>query len=360
MTLFPNAHPLAPHNRLGLDYRAVPQRAVVVPEGIIDAHTHTGNPLHTQTFVDAAHAYGITKIWTMAGLEFVPDLQQRFPGLFEFIAVPAWSKIFREGATADEAFLTDWMDRLDKFHALGSRLIKFHNAPFSIKRFGMNLMHPNALRVADHAYKLGYHFMSHVGDPKAWFFGSGKYAKPEDNFGSFASQFDALDRFLEKYPDRIHLGAHMGGSLEALDLLAKRLDKYPHYVIDTSATKWIVRAVAEAPALQAVKDFILAYQDRILFGSDLVVGEKYDFDHYASRYWVHHKLWETDYRGQSPIEDPDAGKGFNPRSNTIDPAHADGTPHLTGLALPPAVLQKLYRTNALRWLPRADYNPLSS
>src|SRR5690606_5192531 len=119
--------------------------------------------------------------------------------------------------------------------------------------------------------------------------------------------------------------------------------RYPHYVIDTSATKWIVRAVAEqSPA--AVRDFFIAYQDRIIFGSDLVVGEKYDWDHYASRFWVHQALWETDYRGQSPIEDPDGGAGFDPRRGVIDTAKADGIPRLAGVDLPADVLQKIYRT----------------
>lgn len=356
-SLIPNSSPLAPHNRLGLNYREMSPRKVQVPGGIIDAHTHARDPESTKLFVEVAKAFGVTKIWTMAGLDHVANLQAAFPGLFEFIAVPAWQKIFRDNAPVDEAFIVDWMERLDKFHALGSRLLKFHNAPFSIKRFGMNLQHPNTLRVADHAYKLGYHFMSHIGDPKAWFYAGGKYAKPEDHFGSFASQFDALERFLERYPDRIHLGAHMGGSLESLDLLARRLQKYPHYVVDSSATKWIVRAVAETPSLAALKDFIITFQDRILFGTDVVVDPKYDYDHYASRYWAHQKLWETNYAGESPIEDPDAGLGFDQASGTFDSTRADKLPRLVGLDLPESVLVKLYRTNAERWLPRADYTP---
>jgi hypothetical protein len=263
-------------------------------------------------------------------------------------------KIFRDKLPVDEAFLIDWMERLEKFAALGSRLIKFHNAPGSIRRFNMNLDHPNARRIADHAYKLGYHMMTHICDPKAWFFGKGAYA--DGTYGTFEQQFDALDRFLERYPDRIHMGAHMGGSLEAVDLLARRLEKYPHYIIDSSATKWIVRAVAEGN-LKDIRSFIIAFQDRILFGSDLVVGDKYDFDHYASRYWAHQMLWETSYAGECPIEDPDAGKGFDPRTGKFDESKADNIPRLVGLDLPADVLVKLYRTNAERWLPRADYTP---
>lgn len=347
--LIANSRLAAPHNRLGIDYRRVPARKVLPEGGIIDAHTHAREPLHTQVMVDAARAYGITKIWTMAGLEHVRGLQEKFPGVLEFIAVPAWQRAFKEGATPE--FLADWHQRVEKFYALGARLIKFHAAPGTVRKWGMDLDHPAIREVADHAYKLGYHMMTHVGDPRAWFHGNGRYA--DGTYAPFDQQFAQLDRFLERYPDRIHLGAHFGGSLEALDLLARRLDKYPHYIVDSSATKWIVRAASEQPA-QGIRDFIIAYQDRILFGSDLVVGDKYDWDHYASRYWAHQKLWETDYRDQSPIEDPDAGKGFDPRTGTFNPAHADGVPRIVGLNLPAAVLGKMYRTNAQRWLPQGS------
>jgi len=70
--------------------------------------------------------------------------------------------------------------------------------------------------------------------------------------------------------------------------------------------------------------------DRILFGTDLVIDDKYDFDHYASRYWTHQMLWETPYRDESPIDDPDA----------------DQPPRLVGLDLPAPALSRLYWENA--------------
>ena len=148
------------------------------------------------------------------------------------------------------------------------------------------------------------------------------------------------------------MGAHMGGSLENLDALARRLEKYPHYILDSSATRWMVRAVAEQ-STQAVRDFFITFQDRILFGSDNVaLMTSRDFDHFASRYWAHQKLWETDYDAESNIDDPDAGKGFNPKTGQFDENKADGIPRLKGLNLPPEVLQKLYRGNAERLLPK--------
>jgi hypothetical protein len=327
--LFDTSKP-PPHNRLGIDYRAVPPRKVAGP--IFDVHTHCHNVQWTKTYLEAADAYGIGKIWTMAPLEDVDALKAAYPGRFAFIAVPRWSGA-AEGF--NEAYVTDWLRRLDQFYDKGARLIKFHMAPGTKKRWAMDLEHPLIQRVIKHAYQLGFHFMTHVGDPLAWFRPGGKYADRKE-YDSFADQFILLERFLAAYPERIHMGAHMGGSLEDLDALQQRLDRFPNYCIDSSATKWIVRGVAEQPA-ERVRDFIIRNQDRILFGSDLVVGEKYDWDHYASRYWVHQMMWETTYRGESPIDDPDAERGV---------------PKLSGLDLPAEVLTKMYRTNAEKWLGR--------
>ncbi len=315
-----------PYNRLGIHYHQVPRRKIAGK--VIDAHTHVHNVEWTRRFLAAADAYDIGAIWTMAPLEEVDALRSSFPGRFEFIAIPQWRNM---NSTAE--FINDWRRRLDAFFEKGSRLVKFHMAPGTQHRTGLTLDHPEVRRVIRHAYQLGYHFMTHVGDPRAWF-GPGKKYDPRDGYQSFEEQFPMLERLLEEFPDRAHLGAHMGGSMEDLDNLQRRLDRFAHYFIDSSATKWIVRSVARQPGGQ-VRAFIIRNQDRIVFGSDLVVGDKYDFDHYASRYWVHQKLWETNYQGESPIADPDAPGGVS---------------KLAGLDLPVEVLEKLYRSNARRWL----------
>lgn len=107
------------------------------------------------------------------------------------------------------------------------------------------------------------------------------------------------------------------------------LDRHANYRIDTSATKWIVREVARQP--ERVKDFVTRNANRVLFGSDLVAADRFQsFDHYASRYWAHQMMWETAYRGESPIEDPDA----------------ETPPQLAGVDLPAEVLRQVYGENA--------------
>jgi hypothetical protein len=116
----------------------------------------------------------------------------------------------------------------------------------------------------------------------------------------------------------------MGGSIENPDRLDDLLTRYPHLYLDSSATKWIVRGVAAQP--DRIRALLLKFPDRILFGSDLVVADKFDFDHYASRFWAHQMMWETRYAAESPIDDPDA-----------DP------PQLRGLDLPARPIAQVLR-----------------
>jgi hypothetical protein len=67
-------------------------------------------------------------------------------------------------------------------------------------------------------------------------------------------------------------------------------------------------------------------------------------EHYVSRYWCHRTQWESAWRGQSPIDDPDYERSEN----------GPATPALHGLDLPAEVLRKVYRENAVRLLPRAS------
>jgi predicted TIM-barrel fold metal-dependent hydrolase len=333
-TFFDGSAPMSvPHNRTHVNFRAIPPRKI--PGKIIDIHSHCHNVDQTKLMLEVADAYNIGRIWTMAPLEDVDPFNAAYPDRFRFVAVPKWQEV-KDGVT--DAFVDDWLRRLDGFYARGARLFKLHLAPGTKDRWKISADHPRVRRVIDHAYQLGYHFMTHVGDPKAWW-KPGKAYIDTAKFEPFEKQFAGLDAMLAEFPDRMHLGAHMGGSLEDLPALQARLDRFPHYIVDTSATKWITRAVAEQSftpeGRQRLRDFFIRNADRILFGSDLVVGEKHTWDHYASRYWTHQMMWETNFDAESPIEDPDA---------------IDGIPRLIGLDLPADVLAKMYRTNAERYL----------
>ena len=107
---------------------------------------------------------------------------------------------------------------------------------------------------------------------------------------------------------------------------------------DTSATKWQVREVSKRG--DAVRSLICRHPGRFLFGTDLVTRHMLDREHYVSRYWCQRTLWESSWRGPSPISDPDFERGPDgPR-----------TPEIRGIGLPPEVLGGLYHANAARVL----------
>lgn len=130
------------------------------------------------------------------------------------------------------------------------------------------------------------------------------------------------------------LGRIWGGNPENLPRLQRLLDTYPNLWLDLSATRWMVREVSARR--DAMREFVIRNQDRLLWGSDQVSGNDRGFDFLASRWWCHRKLWETAYIGPTPILDPDLP--------------ADQQPTMRGLALPDGVLQKVYHDNIVRLL----------
>jgi predicted TIM-barrel fold metal-dependent hydrolase len=318
----PTTRRVSPANRLGLDYRRVMPREVQAP--ILDVHAHVHNVPSVAAFFEAADAYGVTKIVSMTPIDEVDALQAAYPGRLEFIAIPRWRSL-----TNSTDFQQQWLGDLEAFREKGARRMKFWVAPPMRGEYGLRLQDAFFSPLIRKGLELGFDFMIHVGDPSEWFGNGGKYADAK-KFGTKNEQYTQLEFLLESVAPHNVIAAHMGGYCEEPAFLQRLLDRYPNLFLDSSATKWVVRAVSRQP--EAVREFMIRNQDRVLFGSDLVVAANYDFDHYASRYWAHQTMWETDYRGESPIEDPDA----------------DDPPGLAGLALPAAVLRKLYRENAAR------------
>lgn len=313
-----------PANRLGLDYRAAWPRKLNIP--IADIHSHVRSADDAPLFFEAADHYGIREVVSMTAIETVPALVEKFGERLRFIAVPQFRKL---GETDPLTFRTEWLADLETFrNDYDARYCKFWMAPRMREKHKLTLEHEYLRPVIDRALELGYEFMTHVGDPTVWFAPNKPYADPAV-FGTKAQQFEQLEWFLEYVAPRRVIGAHLGGHSEDPAFLDDMLARHANYHLDTSATKWVVREVS--PRAAAFHDLITKYADRVLFGSDLVTGEKHDFDHYASRYWAHLHLWETDYRGESPIEDPDA-----------EP------PLLNGVNLSADVLEKVYRQNAIR------------
>jgi hypothetical protein len=313
------------YNRLQLNYRA-PIARPPVRGLVIDAHCHLFAAKHADAWFEAADHYGIDTFCTMTPLEESLILHERYPQRLKFIVVPAWQRMGDQNKTE---FVDDWLRRLDSFYNIGSRVVKFHQAPQTLVRSGLSLDSPELKRVIREAVARNMILMSHMGDPDTWY--NSKYTDTK-KFGTRDQHYAMWENALTEYRDRPWLGAHMGGNPENLPRLQALLDKFPNLYLDLSATRWIAREVSAR--WQAAREFVIHNQDRLIWGSDQVSQDGRGFDFLASRWWVHRKLWETDYSGPSPILDPDLP--------------ADQQPMLHGLSLPAEILQKLYHDNAVK------------
>lgn len=137
----------------------------------------------------------------------------------------------------------------------------------------------------------------------------------------------ARDHLLGMNPGLRVIGAHFGSLEDHLDDLALRLDLYPNFAVDTAAR---LNILARQPREKA-RAFMIKYQDRILYGTDL---------HY--------------YRGTTGIE---AARSWEDQYaddwrylSSDDTFEYDGL-KVEGLNLPLSVLHKLYHDNAVRWIP---------
>ena len=333
MTPTLNASPINDANRLGIPYRAEAAR-LPWPGRITDVHVHISNLESAQLFFEAADVFNIDRVWTQSPLEQVDALKAAFPGRIEFIAIPNYM-----ARSNPDTFGTDWLKRIDSFHEKGARMAKFWAAPrgrdFSDTFY---LDHPTRIAAMKHARSLGMKFMTHVADPDTWF---QTVYKDSSRYGTKASHYDTLEKMLDMFHDVPWLGAHMAGDPEHLDRLQYLLDRYPHFYVDTSATKWMVRELSKHPA--QLRDFVRRNPGRVLFGTDIVTATTGDFDLYASRFWALRTLYETDYDGPSPIVDPDL--------HLVDPSlPRESTAMLRGAAIDPTSLGFVYHAAADRFL----------
>jgi hypothetical protein len=338
------------HNITGIDYS---QRGHLTYTGsLIDLHAHVmvtrpddpisgppkgsgpgGTIAQAETMLEVAAEFGIVRTISMCFPDDIPILRDRFGDRIGFNGAIMKKSI---DAPDDEAYRL-----LDRFLELGIEIVKFWSAPRGRER-GLFVDAPWRIEAARRARAAGVRIiMVHVADPDAWF---RTVYTDTAKFGTKLEQYVGLERMLEMFPDITWIGAHMGGDVEHPDHLEALLEKYPHFYLDTSATKWQVREASRRT--DAVRALICRHRDRFFFGTDLVTRHLLVREHYVSRYWCQRTLWESTWQGPSPIADPD----YKPENSEPDQEW------LRGVGLPPDVVDKVYFANAARLLSRRAGN----
>lgn len=136
----------------------------------------------------------------------------------------------------------------------------------------------------------------------------------------------ARDRVLARYPKLQVVGCHLGSDEDDLTRLARRLDAFPNFAVDTAAR---VRYFARGDRDRA-REFLTRYQDRIIYATDYALRDASPEAGAKALLARHTWDWEF-FSGDAPID-------------------YEGRP-TRGLALTDAVLRKIFRENARRWLP---------
>lgn len=148
-----------------------------------------------------------------------------------------------------------------------------------------------------------------------------RYRDPA-KYPSFESIIAEQHRIFKNHPNTTFINAHLGWMGNDLDRLGKHLDQYPNVVTEIGA---VLAELGRQP--RRARQFLIDYQDRVLFGKDAYKVEEYytyfrvleTEDEYFDYYRKRHAYWK-----------------------------------MYGLALPDSVLQKVYYKNALRILPAID------
>jgi predicted TIM-barrel fold metal-dependent hydrolase len=150
---------------------------------------------------------------------------------------------------------------------------------------------------------------------------------------SHEAQLAARDHLLTQHPalrfDSVHLA-----SLEwDVTRIARFLDRFPEANVDVAARMSHLEYQATRNR-KKVRQFLIRYQDRILYGTDLEAGP----DDSATIASEAHKTWVEDWRFL----------------NTAEEMHSTELERtFRGLALPKAVVDKIYSGNARKMYPGA-------
>jgi predicted TIM-barrel fold metal-dependent hydrolase len=218
---------------------------------------------------------------------------------------------------------------------------------------GLKIWKPFGLQVRDHndelarvdderldpiwqaAAELGLPVLVHVADPVAFFDPIDETnerweelgAHPDWAFTSppyppFLSILEGFYRLVKRHPETTFIGAHVGCYGENLTWVGQILDDCPNYFIDISAR---LGELGRQP--YSARRFMIQYQERILFGSDMGPDPE--------QYRLYYRFLESDdeYFNYNLSETPLQGRW-----------------HICGLHLPDPVLEKVYFKNAQKVL----------
>jgi hypothetical protein len=332
----------------------------IVPK--IDAHMHIQNYADTVFINQAQHDnFRILNlnVFKSGGKpveeqqKFSVEMVQAFPGRNAWVTAFSLDNFNKEG-WQDEAI--SYIKKSVENGAVGVKVWK--NIGFFLKDENSKLVmidHPRFDPILDYLAKNHIPLIGHLGEHRnSWLplekmtvNGNRDYARahPEEHMylhperPSYEDYINARDRMLEKHPDLVFIGAHLGSLEWSVDELARRLDKFPNMSVDMAerVSHLQYQSLSE---WQKVRDFFIKYQDRLIYGTDLRssamdivnkgIKDPEGIKKHAHEVWMRHWKFFTD---DQMMRVPKVEGEFK------------------GLKLPREVVDKIYRTNAEKLFP---------
>jgi predicted TIM-barrel fold metal-dependent hydrolase len=329
---------------------------------IIDMHGHL-DPSGAARLVRILTENGIDKVVNLSGgsyrhgpadWEAAKALADQFGGRVINFASPDWSMFGVRGWAEREAGRLQ--EAVDRYGFRGLKITK---------ALGLGAVDQDDRLVAPDdprlqplwakAAELGVPVSIHVADPRAFWLPTTPQNERWDElkvhpYWSYADRPEVLpwpellqqaERLYRANPRTTFVAVHFGNAAEDLDYVDGLLDRNPNVVIDIAAR---VGEFGRHPAGK-VRQFFLKRQDRVLFGTDMGVGGDFlmlgsngavepGIEDVAPFFQAHFRYLESALR-------------------QIDhPSPIQGRWKVDAIGLPPQVLDKLYRGNALRLLDR--------
>jgi len=210
------------------------------------------------------------------------------------------------------------------------------------KNLGMDLSYAGGRRVPvddqvldpiwEACARLRIPVLIHTGDPWSFFQPWDKHnerwlemklmggrVRPPDHFPNWESLMAERDRLFARHSKTTFIVAHLGWQANNLAALGQLLDRLPNLYTECGA---VLYELGRQPF--TARDWLIKYQDRVLFGKDRYVVSEYPYyfrvfetrDEYFDYYRKYHAFWK-----------------------------------MYGLSLPDEILKKIYFKNALRIVP---------
>ncbi|WP_335966551.1 amidohydrolase family protein [Galbibacter sp. PAP.153] len=148
-------------------------------------------------------------------------------------------------------------------------------------------------------------------------------------YPSYEEQMKARDNILKKFPNLKYVGLHLFSMEWSIDEVAKRLDTFPNTMTDLAERICHIQLQARENH-EKVRDFFIKYQDRIIYGTDVIDDGQITEKEIARKF---ERLWKAHW-------------DFFATNKTLEAPEFKGA--FQGLELPVAVLEKIFYKNAIK------------